>query len=91
MTDDDAPKADWTAQHFSQANPSGRGQEEIPLAPKWLIIVVTVPAGAVLNVYGFLRGKRGPLRWTAVMWMLGGLLLVGIGLDELVLVLVGHR
>jgi hypothetical protein len=30
MTGDDAPNADWTANHFSQANPRGRGREDVP-------------------------------------------------------------
>jgi hypothetical protein len=30
MTDDHSPNAAWTANHFSQANPRGPGQEDVP-------------------------------------------------------------
>jgi hypothetical protein len=30
MTSHDTPKADWTTNHFAQANPRGRGQDDVP-------------------------------------------------------------
>jgi hypothetical protein len=30
MSDDDYPIVPWTANHFSQANPAGPGQEDVP-------------------------------------------------------------
>jgi hypothetical protein len=30
MAGDDAPTPDWTANHFSQSNPRGPGQDDVP-------------------------------------------------------------